>query len=370
MKIIILTMTLCALSFADIGNTQKLDTDSDKVQFLWSYYITGDLDAIHYQSIKREINLSSLNRIELIKIQEIDSAFGSKKGFKKIKSDFSLKESVSIVSELNNFKNLSITLSSKQKEAAHNYLDKISKNQNPTISQLNDLIVNTPDYAHYKNGEYHNKLKVFMFCRNDRNFPCRMVLKDIFNNFVTNDDGSIWSIPTLALSKYALPYNVTNGSTPTGVHLMNSVMPEANRQNAFGKFRRVILDWVASSEKDVDMKHFLPESSHKSLWWKQASVSRDNGRHYLRIHGTGLINNDETLSYYPHIPTSGCISTLEGQYQENYIDQRKLLDKMMKAMQLAPVYTNETDIKGVLYVINLDNEKSAVSEKDLKKLAL
>ena len=40
----------------------------------------------------------------------------------------------------------------------------------------------------------------------------------------------------------------------------------------------------------------------------------------------------------------------------------------MKANNLAPVYSQEPRIKGILYVININNDKRAVSEKDLDDL--
>jgi hypothetical protein len=146
-------------------------------------------------------------------------------------------------------------------------------------------------------------------------------------------------------------------------------MPQANRQGAFGKFRRMILDWIPTSIKEKNMSHFLPKSSLKSLWWKQASIARDNGRKHLRIHGTGRVNDDKESSYYPHVPTSGCISTREGKYSNiNYKDQRNILDTMMQAMSLAPVYSNEVELKGVLYVMNLDDQKAAVSSEEIETL--
>ncbi|MCT4642375.1 MAG: hypothetical protein N4A33_08770 [Bacteriovoracaceae bacterium] len=242
-----------------------------------------------------------------------------------------------------------------------------TKFKNTIISkkQLRDLLFNTPDYAYYKNGKYKNKLKVFLLCSSDRSYPCLFLMKDINDDFVM-EDNSVWRLPGLALSRHGLPYNITNGSTPTGVMTLDSVMPLANNTKWYGEYRRVILNWIPN---DNLMNQFLPVSSKNSDWWKQASIARDIGRKYLRIHGTGNINTDKKSSYYPHFATSGCISTREGKYDGTvYKDQRLLLDKMMTSLQLGPIFSNEVLIEGVLYVANITNKKKKVTFKDIEDL--
>ncbi len=86
-------------------------------------------------------------------------------------------------------------------------------------------------------------------------------MKDRFDRLVREEDGGLWSLPALAKSASGRPFNVTNGNTPQGVHTIDSVMPEANRQDAFGKFRRLILNWVPSDEQT---KTLLPESARRT----------------------------------------------------------------------------------------------------------
>ncbi len=118
-------------------------------------------------------------------------------------------------------------------------------------------------------------------------------------------------------------------------------------------------------------KTFLPKSAHDKIWWKEASLARDLGRAHLRIHGTGNRNEDRASTFYPHYPTSGCISTREMKYDGiDYNDQRLVLDKMMDSMQLAPIYSNEVNLKGILYVIELDDQKKKVTPADLKSFDL
>ena len=76
-------------------------------------------------------------------------------------------------------------------------------------------------------------------------------------------------------------------------------------------------------------------------------------------------------TFYPHYATSGCVSTRELKYDDiEYKDQRVILDKMMEAMQMSPVFANETSLKGVLYVIEIDDKKKNVIADDLAVFGL
>ncbi len=96
-------------------------------------------------------------------------------------------------------------------------------------------------------------------------------------------------------------------------------------------------------------------------------VARDIGRNLLRIHGTGGINQEPDSTWWPFVRTSGCIAKRENTYgDQTFKDQRELLDAMMVAMNLEPVYANEVKLKGVLYFTELDNEAKAVTLEDLE----
>lgn len=376
MRVLALVITILGslnLGAQDIQDFTKLD-QSKKIQVIWESYLNNELDALYFYSLKESFNKLSI--VERIRIQEIENSFSNQKNISKvnIQKEITKNEALIIASEYE-FIQDQIGLISKEnrkliKDQA-SLIKKINKFEPKTKKEIDDLFNHTPDYANYNNGEYKDTLKLFLFCRHDRHYPCRFVLKDIFDNPVRLEDGSLWSLPGLAHSRRELPYNITNGYTPSGVHRMDSVMPEANRQQAFGKFRRVILDWVPTSKDESLTKEFLPESAKNKSWWKEASIARDIGRSFLRIHGTGNRNTNRNSTFYPHYATSGCISTREMEYDGiDYKDQRLILDTLMSAMQISPIYSNEVKIKGILYVIELDNKKQAVTEDTLKKYGI
>jgi hypothetical protein len=208
------------------------------------------------------------------------------------------------------------------------------------------------DILNYKNYE----LSLFAIFREGRHKPGKIFVKDSHNRFIHNPNGSVWSIPILGVSGRGLPFNHSNGTTPCGVFIVDSVMPEANQHAEFGKFRRLIVNFIAQSPGEDKIKQMLPTSHYKKSWWLQSVMARELGRSLLRIHGTGTINKNPFTPYFPMIPSSGCLTTTEthliGLVQVNH--QRNLLDTLMKAQGLPVTYENESKIHGVLYVIDFD----------------
>lgn len=229
-----------------------------------------------------------------------------------------------------------------------------------------DLFHNSPDITTYMNGEYVKSVKIYMFCRENRLYPCLMTMRNVHGEVVRNEDGTLWTNPSLGSSARGLPSYTRNGNTPQGVWTIDSVMPYADQQISFGKYRRMMLNLIPKSKDEVLIKTLLPESSHDQEWWKPSVVARDIGRGLFRIHGTSKINKDPSTPYYPFMRTSGCIAQRENTYGEvTYKDQRDLLDDIMTAMDLEPVYDNEPKVKGILYLVEIDDVNAPVTAQDL-----
>ena len=229
-----------------------------------------------------------------------------------------------------------------------------------------DLFHHAPDVTTYMNGEYVKSVKIFMFCRENRLYPCLMVMRNVHGEVVRNEDGTLWTNPSLGSSARGLPSYTRNGNTPQGVWTIDSVMPYADQTMSFGKFRRMMINFIPKSKNEVLLKTLLPESSHDQEWWKPTVVARDIGRSLFRIHGTGKINKDPTTPYYPFMRTSGCIAQRENTYGDvTFKDQRELLDDIMSAMDLEPIFENEVKVKGLLYLIEIDDVNEPVTAEDL-----
>lgn len=240
----------------------------------------------------------------------------------------------------------------------------------PSVQEVKNLFSQPADLAGFQNGAYAGKPRLFLFCRHRREYACLMAFRDK-NDQPLREGGKLWTQPAIAMSDGNVPYDQRNGNTPMGVHLVKGVMPSADQPLYFGKFRRLVLDFVPASTGEQEQKKLFPESSRASNWWKEAVVARDIGRNLLRMHGTGSMNPDPSTSFYPFLPTIGCVGQREGKYgSQNYTDQRSLLDRWMKASGIDAVYENEPKIQGLLYVIDIDNAAKPVTVADLKALGI
>ncbi|MFA6236178.1 MAG: hypothetical protein WC635_02530 [Bacteriovorax sp.] len=210
----------------------------------------------------------------------------------------------------------------------------------------------------FKNG----KLTVFAILTHDRQRPGILVVRKPDGSFVSFDESKIWSIPVLGLSGRGLPFHHSNGSTPAGVYTIDSVMPEANKPFEFGKFRRLIVNFIPKTENEETLKSYLPDNHREKSWWKASVLGRELGRSLLRIHGTGRVNPNPLTTFFPLVPTSGCLATNEASlfgFKASQ-DQRLLLDTLMSALNLPKTAENESKIHGLLYVIDFDDNLTAL----------
>jgi len=231
---------------------------------------------------------------------------------------------------------------------------------------VRDLFYRSPALEDVLNGKYIGGIKLFMFCRTNRLYPCLMIMKDKNNEPVRDSNGELWVHKSLASAKTGYPSYKTNGNTPAGIMTIDSVMPVADQQISFGKFRRLILDFIPRTDSEEMLMSVLPETSRQEDWWKPGTVARDVGRSLFRIHGTLKRNEDESSTFWPFMQTSGCIAQRENTYGDvTFQDQRDLLDMMMLSMSLNPEYSNETKIKGLIYITEIDSENAPVSLADL-----
>lgn len=242
-----------------------------------------------------------------------------------------------------------------------------------TKKDIQDLFFNSPQSLSFKNGKYNDGVRIFVFCRYSRQQKCLMIMKDKNNQPVYLKDGkTLWSHPALGMSRMRLPSWRRNGNTPEGVHTIDGVIRAgkkgSKKQRIFGSYSRFILNFVPRSHNEQDTKSFLPESASEANWWKSAVVARNVGRNLLRVHGTGVKRVRKKDPFYPMRPTLGCIMQRELKFDGvDYKDQRLLLDKTMIAMGMKPHWKNESKIRGVLYLIELDKQKKPVTLEEINE---
>jgi len=372
--------------FASRGETMDIKTfgqserrDQANVSALWDMVFDSDKveESERVKSFLKTNNLSFLAPRHLLRVQILRNQLGLESvpdELKKLQeSSWEERDLLTYHSLENQYKSLQnflpninkVSDSKLEKNTRDFYTESKSLDQ-WTGEEIRSLVNFSPRWRR-SNRNYKGGVKLYMFCRHSREYPCLLLMKDKNESWVRNSDGSIWNQTKLGLSKHGLPADQFNGNTPQGVYTLDSVMPEPNRQIVFGKYRRVIVNFVEKKRRDSLLTSLFPSDLKDRAWWKEGVVARDLGRNLLRIHGTGIINTDPATSYYPFVPTSGCIASKENDYDgTSYHEQREILDKMMKSMGLRATYANETRIKGLFYVVNIDNKAAPVSLADIE----
>lgn len=245
------------------------------------------------------------------------------------------------------------------------FLKRAERGVGDQFAQAKLLWEHQPDLKNYLDGKYEGGIKLYMFCRTQREFPCLMLAKDSNDRIVTNVDGTIWNQPALASSASNIASHTRNGNTPAGIHHLDGVMPAADQQISFGKFRRLIMNFTPKSNQEALTRSLLPTDAE--AWWMPAIIARNVGRSLLRIHGTGKINTDPSSPWFPFMRTSGCVAQRENTYEGvEYRDQENLLNTLMTAQGLEPRFENHPKLKGLFYIIDVDDKSAPVTLQNLE----
>ena len=214
---------------------------------------------------------------------------------------------------------------------------------------------------------------VYSIQRKNRNYPGIAIVKDKNGNFITDNQGNIFTVPQLARSITNLPGYLTNGNTPQGLFRMDGF--EVSKSTFIGPTENIQL----TMPNETSIAHFikdstatdtlftyplyanlLPESlkNYQPLYESfQAGMA---GRTEIIAHGT-TVNTEyyKKQSYYPLTPTLGCLctketwSTVDGSRLES--DQQKLVDAVKKA----------GGADGYYIVVEIDDQQKPVSLKEI-----
>ena len=211
------------------------------------------------------------------------------------------------------------------------------------------------------------------FQRKNRNHPGMAVVRDRNGNFITDRNGTIFSVPQLARSLSNLPFYLTNGNTPQGIFRITGfdisksmaigpttniqlLMPyETSPQNFFNEMSVSDSTW----SEDV-YKKLIPEPLKEYLPLYESFFASKAGRTEIIAHGT-TVNPGYYINqpYYPLTPTEGCLcskeiwSEIDGRRVES--DQQKLVDALKRA----------GGANGYCIVIEIDDQQKPVSANEV-----
>jgi hypothetical protein len=222
-------------------------------------------------------------------------------------------------------------------------LNRLAKNSPGNISKVVSL---TPLFA---TGYLKGNVIVYSIQRKNRNYPGRAIVKDKNGLFITDESGNIFSVPQLARSITNLPGYLTNGNTPQGIFRMDGF---AVSQSSFiGPTENIQL----TMPNEASIVHFIkavPSSDTLYTYPLYAGLLPDELKYYQPLfesYQAGMAGRTEIIahgatvnpgyyanqSYYPLIPTQGCLSakeiwsTVDGKRIES--DQQKLVNAVKTA---------------------------------------
>ena len=169
------------------------------------------------------------------------------------------------------------------------------------------------------------------FQNKNRNLPGYLMIRLGNHQWLSDDNGTLYRFPQLARSITNLPYYLTNGNTPQGLHKLNGWDISDNKFIGTTTNLQMILpfeDWQPAFfnnnekgiEAEVYSKILSPTlAAYKQLW--QSFTAGKLGRSEIIAHGTAinpLLYKNQ--SYYPNTPSLGCLCSPELRNEDNTIN--------------------------------------------------
>jgi hypothetical protein len=195
-------------------------------------------------------------------------------------------------------------------------------------------------------------------------------------NFVKDANGRLLIFQQLARSGSDLPYFITNGSTPQGIYSIQGT--EISHNNFIGPTPNIQLiipfedkwekyfhedEWNITNDSLQMYLQLLPASWRNYPPIMEAWNAGKIGRTEIIAHGTTIDPEYfKDKPYYPLTPTEGCLCAKELWN----ITTGHLL--MSEQFNLVSAFQSTTGNKGLLYVINLDNQQKPVTREEVEQL--
>jgi hypothetical protein len=220
----------------------------------------------------------------------------------------------------------------------------------------------------------HKLVTIYSFQKWNRDYPGLAVLQQSNGHFLRDSMGQILFIDQLARAGSNLPYFITNGNTPQGIYSITGTEISKNLFIGPTPNLQLLMPFEADSafwhmgydsSKDAlsNYKKLLPKDWAIYEPMEESFYAGKAGRSEILAHGT-TIDPDyfKGFPFYPISPTLGCLCAKEiwnifnGRLQESH------------QLQLANGLMQQKKQKGLLMVINLDNQASPVEVSKIRQL--
>jgi hypothetical protein len=220
----------------------------------------------------------------------------------------------------------------------------------------------------------HQLVTIYSFQKWNRDYPGLAALQQSNGHFLRDSMGQILLIDQLARAGSNLPYFITNGNTPQGIYSITGT--EVSKNLFIGPTPNLQL--LMPFEADSAYWHMGYDSSKDALTnylgllpkeWANYEPIQESffagkvGRSEILAHGTTIDPAYfKDFPFYPISPTLGCLCAKEiwnifsGRLQESH------------QLQLANGLMQQKKQKGLLMVINIDNQVSPVEASKIRQL--
>lgn len=218
----------------------------------------------------------------------------------------------------------------------------------------------------------YGRKTVYSFQRWNRDYNGIAILQNADGSFAKDENGNVLMVEQLARSGSNLPYFITNGSTPQGIYsiagighsINNLIGPTTNLQSVI-PYQNEYLFWRGmpyDSTADVynNYQRLLPPSWQNYAPMYESYYAGLIGRRYIIVHGTTLDPKFfKDMPFYPNSPTDGCLSNPEIWNGDGTL-------KKSEMFRLANAFVSTPDSTGMLVVVNINNEDSAVTREEVQ----
>ncbi len=213
--------------------------------------------------------------------------------------------------------------------------------------------------------------------RSNRNYAGLVIIRNGNGKLMVDSNTNIIAIPQIARSMSGLPYYITNGNTPQGVFVMDSlgvsknkyIGPTANVQIRLPFNESTVQEFSYGKLTDTNftIQNYyaaLPLVAQNYAPMAEAYLAGKCLRTEMIAHGT-TVNPEyyKNTTYYPQTPTLGCLCTKElwnTKGERIYSDQQRLTNALVQAGGAIGYYVvididdapKDVDLKDVFKVIN------------------
>ncbi len=255
--------------------------------------------------------------------------------------------------------------------------------QNPILSELYKYLtlhhsfteLALPDLNQlFVHQQSQQLVTIYSFQKWNRDYPGLAALQQSNGHFLRDSLGQILLIDQLARAGSNLPYFITNGNTPQGIYSITGT--EVSKNLFIGPTPNLQL--LMPFEADTAYWHMGYDSTKDALanylgllpkdWanyepMQESFYAGKSGRSEILAHGTTIDPEYfKGFPFYPISPTLGCLCAKEiwnifnGRLQESH------------QLQLANGLMQQKKQKGLLIVINIDNQASPVEASKIREV--